>query len=128
MAQSWQLEPAGHAGQAARQQIDVEPKTRVLLVTQLLVGREQVEEKGAEPTFRQVVRDVDIAAAETAAAAAVGKQHDASRTWRQYDVTLQHRVADVDGCMERPRFRFPHAVTPRNAARASLTRASSQSA
>ena len=121
-------EPASHAGQAARQQIDVEPKARVLLVTQFLVGREQVEEKGAEPTFREVVRDVDIAPAETAAAAAVGKQHDASRARRQHDVTLQYRVADVDGCMERSRFGLPHAVTPRNAARASLTRASSQSA
>ena len=91
-------EPTCRARQATCQQIDVESQARVTLVTHFLLGREQVEQKGAKPAFHELVGDVTIAGAEPAAAAAVGKLHDASCVAGQHDVALQHRIAGVDGC------------------------------
>ena len=71
-------QPAGDLDKAAGEQLDVEDVRPV----DLLGGREQIEEQRSQAGAVEHVRDVPVTWAVTAAAAAVGEQHEPARVFR----------------------------------------------
>jgi hypothetical protein len=84
-------EPAG-------QQVDIKAKMCGTLVENLFGFSEQVEEKRSEASLLQLARDELVAWAMTAAAAAMGEEHDTCHVGGYVEVGAEANVCgDVDG-------------------------------
>src|SRR5205823_5111512 len=102
------VEPVDGERQAVGQQADVEAVLPRAHVDALLDFGEQIEEQGPQPVLLQAARDLLVARAVAAAAAAVREHDDRSVRRRQDEVAVQHAARDgeLDGG------RWSHGVTP----------------
>src|SRR5437879_4692602 len=65
-------------------------------VEMLFRNRQQIREHGTEPVLAQASRDVLIARAMTAAAAAMNEQHHAERIRRHIHIGFERDVIDIE--------------------------------
>ena len=81
-------------------------------VEMLFRNRQQIREHRAKPVLAQAARDVLIARAMTAAAAAMNKQHHAERIRRHIHVGFERNVIDVELRKLMFHFSLPSALSP----------------
>src|SRR5690349_17183645 len=83
------VEAVRGVGQAMGQQVDVEAQMGGMHVYLLFVCGEQIYQEGGKPCLLENLSYIAVAAAVTAAAAAVGKEHDACRAAGYDEIALK---------------------------------------
>src|SRR2546428_2476925 len=89
------LDGAGRAIETPRQERDVEAKLGRACVDELFIRRQQIEQQRRKASVVKDAGDGAIAWTVPAAAAAVGKEHDAAGSGRKSERALEEDVIDV---------------------------------
>ncbi|VVM07300.1 hypothetical protein MAMC_01546 [Methylacidimicrobium cyclopophantes] len=101
-------QPTSRTDQPSSEEVDIKAESGRLLVFLFLLGREQVEEKGARAVLLEEAGDEPVPGAQTARSAAVRKEDDPSGVGRHFQSPGQKHLVDPDLDLFFPPFLFFH--------------------
>jgi hypothetical protein len=87
-------QPVRNRYKAVREQINIEPETRSLEVDEFFIGCQQIDQERCEARVIQHVGHVFIPRTMSAAAAAMGENHNGRAFFRNMEVTLNFGATD----------------------------------
>ena len=109
--------PLQGAEQAARQESDVETQLELMRIELAFSGGKQVEQECGESGMVQHLRRITVAAAETAASAAVRERDQPVRTLRHGKQSAEKRITQLERDFHRHAFSICHDRAPRGTSR-----------